>query len=130
MSRGEGGALEVGWARGLLGANLRCPHVEIPSVYDSQVSGADQAGECPSRAEQNLVDDLFRRTDLSVAVMPGHLHELEDTGHQAHRLIVAAKDSEHARLPLIESFSAADRHFRIMPAAKDYSPGRVCGNVP
>ena len=93
--------------------------MEIPTVYDGQVSGADQATERSPRTEQNFIDDLFRRGDLSVSVMPGHLHELENVSHCTKGCLVASEGGDNPRLPLAESFSATDRHVGIIALGQE-----------
>jgi hypothetical protein len=72
------------------------------------VSGVDQTAERSLRAEQHIVDDLLRGRGLGIAVVPGHLHELEDVRDGQYRLVVVAENCDYPRFPLFESFGTAD----------------------
>jgi hypothetical protein len=47
---------------------------------------------------------------MLTAVVPGHLHELEDVRDGQYRLVVVAENRNHPRFPFFESFGTADCH--------------------
>jgi len=63
-------------------------------------------------SKKELLDDLIRRRDLAVDVVPGHLEQLELRRNSAQDVLVFAENLDDLWLDGFPAFRATDRHRR------------------
>jgi hypothetical protein len=61
-------------------------YAQVSPVGHSESAGSDQTVECSLAQYEDVVDDLIRWADVSVAVVPGELYELEKIECGGHRI--------------------------------------------
>lgn len=94
--------------RSSISLNLTSGHMKIARILNRHQGKTDHLREISLSARQDVVDDLLRRRDLAVAVMPGVLHQFQEIESRVGSFL--ADSRLHPRLTLRSPGIPSYRH--------------------